>query len=437
MNRLMVPPLPAASRPSKSSTCLVSGVGGPGLELQQLDLEEVLGLVVLLARHPLVVGVVLAPGVDGPARRVDEDRVVVVVLADRVAVDVQPVDVLANVHEHAGQARTTHLSGTCAGLSHPSKWSPSVHLDPPRRGRGPTAARRPGAAAAHPGRHLPGHRRAGRRRAGGRRRRTACSPTPSSPRPPTSWPPSSTRTASAAATGSASGSTSGTTDLYVAILGILLAGAAYVPVDVDDPDERARLVFDEADVAAIVGNDQTVVDAPRRTARATPEEPGLGDDAWVIFTSGSTGTPKGVAVTHRSAAAFVDAESRLFLQDAPLGVGDRVMAGLSVAFDASCEEMWLAWRYGALPGPGAAGAGASSGIDVGPWLVANDITVVSTVPTLVALWPTESLADVRLLIMGGEACPPELGARLVGARPRGVEHLRPDRGHRRRVRRAS
>jgi non-ribosomal peptide synthetase component F len=39
---------------------------------------------------------------------------------------------------------------------------------------------------------------------------------------------------------------SGTTDLYVAILGILLAGAAYVPVDHDDPDERARLVFDEA-----------------------------------------------------------------------------------------------------------------------------------------------------------------------------------------------
>ena len=204
---------------------------------------------------------------------------------------------------------------------------------------------------------------------------------------------------------------SGTTDLYVAILGILLSGAAYVPVDVDDPDERARLVFDEADVAAIIGNDQTVVLRREGPAR-DPEEPGLGDDAWVIFTSGSTGTPKGVAVTHRSAAAFVDAESRLFLQDAPLGVGDRVMAGLSVAFDASCEEMWLAWRYGAclVPAPRAL---VRTGIDVGPWLVANDITVVSTVPTLVALWPTDSLARVRLLIMGGEACPPELAARLV------------------------
>ena len=100
MNRLMVPPLPAASRPSKSSTCLVPGLGGPVLELQQLDLEQVLLLVVLLARHPLVVRVVLPPGVDGPAVRVDEHRVVVVVLADRVAVDVQPVDVLADVAQH-------------------------------------------------------------------------------------------------------------------------------------------------------------------------------------------------------------------------------------------------------------------------------------------------------------------------------------------------
>jgi len=204
---------------------------------------------------------------------------------------------------------------------------------------------------------------------------------------------------------------SGTTDLYVAILGVLLAGAAYVPVDADDPDERARVVFGEADVASVVGNDLVV--AVRRPGEPRErQDPDLDDDAWVIFTSGSTGTPKGVAVSHRSAAAFVDAEAAMFLQGQPLDVGDRVMAGLSVAFDASCEEMWLAWRYGGclVPAPRAL---VRSGIDVGPWLVANRITVVSTVPTLVALWPGESLAAVRLLIMGGEACPPELAARLV------------------------
>ena len=154
----------------------------------------------------------------------------------------------------------------------------------------------------------------------------------------------------------------------------------------------------------------------------------------MIFTSGSTGTPKGVAVTHRNAAAFVDAESRLFLQDAPIVPGDRVMAGLSVAFDASCEEMWLAWRYGAclVPAPRAL---VRSGMDVGPWLAANAITVVSTVPTLVALWPEDALERVRLLILGGEAVPARAGRPAGARRPRGLEHLRPDRGDRGRVRR--
>ncbi len=111
---------------------------------------------------------------------------------------------------------------------------------------------------------------------------------------------------------------SGTTDLYVAIMGILLAGAAYVPVDYDDPDERARTVFTESGVAATIGEDLAIT--PRRLDAALLEpDPSLDDDAWVIFTSGSTGTPKGVAVTHRNAAAFVDAEARLFLQQAPIG----------------------------------------------------------------------------------------------------------------------
>ncbi|WP_395372528.1 Pls/PosA family non-ribosomal peptide synthetase [Streptomyces tubercidicus] len=227
---------------------------------------------------------------------------------------------------------------------------------------------------------------------------------------------------------------SGTNDLYVCILAVLMAGAAYVPVDAEDPDERAELVFAEAAVCAVLGagrrltmtggptatsgpaaiSDPATTTAPigpagptHRQARPRPD-----DDAWVIFTSGSTGRPKGVAVTHRNAAAFVDAEAALFLQEEPIGPGDRVMAGLSVAFDASCEEMWLAWRYGAclVPVPRSQVRGGAA---LGPWLMEQEITVVSTVPTLAALWPAEALNDVRLLIFGGEACPPELVERLV------------------------
>ncbi|MGD8165670.1 Pls/PosA family non-ribosomal peptide synthetase [Herbiconiux sp. P16] len=237
---------------------------------------------------------------------------------------------------------------------------------------------------------------------------------------------------------------SGTRELYVSILATLAVGAAYVPVDADDPEERAQLVFGEARVVGVVGaggvfephaaasldeRDAGVAEAPDVAPGGDQDEatPSLGtptgtipavgtptsdDDAWVIFTSGSTGVPKGVAVTHRSAAAFVDAEARLFLQRSPIGPGDRVLAGLSVAFDASCEEMWLAWRNGAclVPAPRSL---VRSGVDLGPWLIAHGITVVSTVPTLAALWPEESLELVRLVIFGGEACPPELVARIA------------------------
>ncbi|WP_082015006.1 Pls/PosA family non-ribosomal peptide synthetase [Streptacidiphilus jiangxiensis] len=206
---------------------------------------------------------------------------------------------------------------------------------------------------------------------------------------------------------------SGTSDLYLAVLGVLHAGAAYVPVDVDDPDERAAMVWQDADVCAVVGAGCRIAEGPGTPGRRVgPPDPS--DDAWVIFTSGTTGRPKGVAVSHRSAAAFVEAEARLFLADhaeGPLGPGDRVLAGLSVAFDASCEEMWLAWAHGAclVPAPRAL---VKAGTELGPWLVRRRISVVSTVPTLAALWPDEALDGVRLLVVGGEACPAELVERL-------------------------
>ena len=102
---------------------------------------------------------------------------------------------------------------------------------------------------------------------------------------------------------------SGDSSLYLTILAVLAAGAAYVPVDADDPDERAALVFGEAGVVGIVSAggrftprdadrpDSLVLAAPaghvsgRGTALADDDRsPTPDDDAWVIFTSGSTGT---------------------------------------------------------------------------------------------------------------------------------------------------
>ncbi|MFJ8486966.1 Pls/PosA family non-ribosomal peptide synthetase [Streptomyces sp. NPDC094038] len=210
---------------------------------------------------------------------------------------------------------------------------------------------------------------------------------------------------------------SGGAELYLSILAVLFCGAAYVPVDADDPEERAVTVFREAGVCHVMGPHLPPVGLVPPSGAVAGDVAGAvpapGDDAWIIFTSGSTGAPKGVAVTHRSAAAFVDAEAALFLRDRPLGPGDRVLAGLSVAFDASCEEMWLAWRSGACLVP-ADRALVRAGHELAPWLVEHGITVVSTVPTLLAMWPREALDRVRLLILGGEACPPGLVERFAG-----------------------
>jgi non-ribosomal peptide synthetase-like protein len=206
--------------------------------------------------------------------------------------------------------------------------------------------------------------------------------------------------------------TSGTAELYLSILAVLSVGAAYVPVDVDDPADRAELVWSAAGVRAILGDGGELTWRTARSAEAATRQPVPADDAWIIFTSGTSGIPKGVAVTHRSAAAFVDAEARLFVRDDPLGPGDRVLAGLSVAFDASCEEMWLAWGHGAclVPAPRPV---VKAGPDLVSWLEQHRVSVVSTVPTLAALWPAGPPHGVRLLILGGEACPPRLADRLA------------------------
>jgi non-ribosomal peptide synthetase-like protein len=202
---------------------------------------------------------------------------------------------------------------------------------------------------------------------------------------------------------------SGTSELYAAILGVLRSGAAYVPVDFDDPPARAHDVLSRSGACAVVRHGLTV--EPLRSPAGRSRDLTTADDAWVIFTSGSTGAPKGVAVSHRCAAAFVDAEARLWTIDR----GDRVLAGLSVAFDASCEEIWLAWRHGAalVPAPRAV---VRAGADLGPWLAEHRVTVVSTVPTLAAMWDESTLAGVRLLILGGEACPEPLAWRLAAGR---------------------
>ncbi|HEY3568483.1 MAG TPA: amino acid adenylation domain-containing protein [Thermoanaerobaculia bacterium] len=130
-------------------------------------------------------------------------------------------------------------------------------------------------------------------------------------------------------------------ELVVAILGVLKAGAAYVPIDPAYPAERvAFLRADSGATLLITEADLEALDSYSSERLGLPLAPDL--PAYVIYTSGSTGTPKGVVVTH----ANVD---RLFTATDPwFGFGPEDVWTLfhSYAFDFSVWELWGALWYG-------------------------------------------------------------------------------------------
>ncbi len=228
-------------------------------------------------------------------------------------------------------------------------------------------------------------------------------------------------------------------DGLVALLAVLKAGAAYVPLDSDYPADRIQFILADANVvvlvtvAALAGKagefagrtvaldrDATEVSrqptAPltRRDTGATPT-----DLAYVIYTSGTSGRPKGVQIEHRSACHLVRAEGAIF----NLRPDDRVYQGFSLAFDASVEEVWLAFFAGATLVVGTREM-VHSGPMLSRLLTEAGVTVFSTVPTQLVMM-TEDVPGVRLLIVGGEACPADLVTRWARAGRRMVNTYGP------------
>ncbi|AOR31554.1 non-ribosomal peptide synthetase [Streptomyces fodineus] len=150
-------------------------------------------------------------------------------------------------------------------------------------------------------------------------------------------------------------------DLVVALLGVLKAGGAYLPIDPDHPAARIDLLLSTAGPALVLTDRDTAAALPERQApvlhlddlnlgdpdHPVAEAPDLraGPDnlAYVMFTSGSTGTPKGVALPHATVANGVLA-SRRFAQAEP---GSRLLAAASVNFDVSVFEIFTALAAGA------------------------------------------------------------------------------------------
>ncbi|MCZ0976045.1 AMP-binding protein [Streptomyces albulus] len=203
---------------------------------------------------------------------------------------------------------------------------------------------------------------------------------------------------------------SGTAELYLSILAVLRSGAAYVPVDADDPDERAATVFREAAVCAVLGPDGPLPGPARPSATRVPRAPGrrldhlhLGFDRRAQGRGGQLTAPPPPSSTPRPTCS-----ARTSRWAPATGCWPGCPSPSTPP-----AEMWLAWRYGAclVPAPRAL---VRAGHELGPWLVERGITVVSTVPTLAALWPDEAMRRVRLLIVGGESCPAGLVDRFGG-----------------------
>ncbi|HVR99817.1 MAG TPA: AMP-binding protein, partial [Thermoanaerobaculia bacterium] len=130
--------------------------------------------------------------------------------------------------------------------------------------------------------------------------------------------------------------------MVIGLLGILKAGAAYVPLDPAYPADRLAFMLDDCGAAALVTREDLDLETPESTV---PLETGPApeDLAYVIYTSGSTGRPKGVMVTHHAITNRL-----LWLQrEFPIGPGDVLLQKTPYSFDASIWEIFIPLFTGA------------------------------------------------------------------------------------------
>ncbi|HEX5760266.1 MAG TPA: amino acid adenylation domain-containing protein, partial [Thermoanaerobaculia bacterium] len=149
-------------------------------------------------------------------------------------------------------------------------------------------------------------------------------------------------------------------EAVVALLAVLKAGGAYLPVDPGYPAERVEYLLRDAGAAAVVGRRELAAALPAGGAPWVSPVVGEGDLsgeetadlrrpvtagqlAYVIYTSGSTGLPKGVGIAHETAARHLAAMSHAF----GIRAEDRVLQFAALSFDVSLEQLFSALLAGA------------------------------------------------------------------------------------------
>ncbi|MFE0148468.1 amino acid adenylation domain-containing protein [Nonomuraea sp. NPDC059007] len=213
-------------------------------------------------------------------------------------------------------------------------------------------------------------------------------------------------------------------DLLPALLGVLGAGAAYLPLEPDLPPERLAYMIEDARARTVLTGPAGASSLPDGVAlplggpapALTCAPPRVHPDAlaYVIFTSGSTGRPKGVGVSHRAIVNRLQ-----WMQEAfGLGADERVLHKTPLSFDVSVWELFWPLMAGAglvVAEPGAQRDSAR--------LAAFDVTTMHFVPSMLELFLDEPrLPALRRLICSGEALGAELAARCHERLPRTELH---------------
>ena len=221
----------------------------------------------------------------------------------------------------------------------------------------------------------------------------------------------------------------------IACLGVLYAGAAWVPLDPDTPPARVSALLDRAAVKTTVTDGRLAAQLAGRPVVDLDTDAGqiaAADDArpagpvdarnaaYVIHTSGSTGTPKGVVVPHAPVVNFVRAMARLFA----LTPADRILQYASPGFDVWVQEVFTALLTGASVWP-VDDAQRLSLEELSRVLERDRITVAELPPALMESMDADRFPDLRIASVGGEAFPASLVARWRTARRRVVNGYGP------------
>ncbi|WP_133117886.1 non-ribosomal peptide synthetase [Burkholderia ubonensis] len=232
-------------------------------------------------------------------------------------------------------------------------------------------------------------------------------------------------------------------EMIVAILAVLKAGAAYVPIDPRLPAQRIDFMLDDSGATLLVTDSalaettfrDVAVDVLRLDAATGDAPPAPGHHgsvtpdlpAYVMYTSGSTGTPKGVVVTHANVVNLLDALEERY----PVASGDRYLLKTNYAFDVSVPELfgWFVGRGSVVVLP----AGAEGSPDLIAEAVARGrVTHINFTPSMLRPFVAEVGADpafrhahaLKYVFVAGEDLPRQLANDAVAAlMPAAVENL--------------